>query len=119
MPTRWPVRLNLIPSLPIIQVNNLLHSQQRDDHSQHHNHPLLTDIPNAHKRVSDICQEQPNHIVQEPNREPLRPELKIRSFVEENELVRILVISDEHRHSFDDVMHRPGYAEEVHQNDAV
>lgn len=110
--------MNPITSLPIIQVNNLLHSPGGYKQSHKHHQSLNIKVPNPNKHISNKRQEQPNDSVQEPHSEPLSSKLHPRSLVEENKLVRIVTILKKHRHLPDNVVHRSGDAEEVDEDSA-
>ena len=105
-----------ITRLPIIQIDHLLHRPKRNEQRNNHHRPLHVHILHLHEHTRHERQQQTHNRVQEPDREPLRPELHTRALVEEYQLVRIVPVRQEHGHLPNDVVHRARDAEEVDEH---
>lgn len=105
-----------ITRLPIIQIDHLLDRPKRNEQRSNHHRPLDVQIFHLHEHTRHERQQQAHNRVQEPDREPLCPELHTRALVEEYQLVRVVPVRHEHGHLPNDVVHRARYAEEVDEH---
>lgn len=108
--------MHSVPCLPIVEVNNLLHSPERNDHGYHHQHPLHLRTFQLDQSMCYQSHHQTHNSIQGPDCETFSPELHSRPLVEEHELRGIIPVRQEHRHIPDDVVHRPRNTEEVHKH---
>nr|DAD20566.1 TPA_asm: hypothetical protein HUJ06_022029 [Nelumbo nucifera] len=77
--------MNSISRLPVVQINNFLHSPKRNQEHEYHRHPLHSHIPNPNKQMCHEGQQQPHHRIQESYSKSLCSELHSRPLVEEDE----------------------------------
>lgn len=108
--------MNPVTRLPVIQVNNLLHSQKRNQERENHNHPLHTHVPNPDKPVGQKRQEKAHNSIKKADGKTLCTKLHPRTLVEKHEFGRIVSVHEKHGHLANDIMHSPGNAEEVNED---
>lgn len=116
LPTGRPEAMNPITSLPIIQIDHLPDRPVRDQDCHNHEPSLRPRAPHPHQHMGHKPQQQTHHRIQEPDCEPLRPELHSRTLIEEHQLRWVIPIGQKHGHLPNYIVHRPGNAEEVDEH---
>lgn len=110
--------MNAVASLPVIQENHLPDRPPSNHHDRKHREPLRLQALHLDQQVCHHSQHQPHEGVQEPNSKPLGAQLHPRTLVEEDELVGIGTVGEEHGRVPDDPVHPSRHAEEVDEERA-
>lgn len=115
-PTRRPVSMDAVSSLPVIQIDHLAHRPIGNNHRHQHISSLRLNILQPHQTMCGSRQCHSDSRIEKSDGKTLRSQLHSGTLIEKNRFSRIIPIRNEHRHLPDDVVHCAGNTEEVDED---